>query len=96
MLAAVLATREVPPAVLPGEARDLLRELAAGLRAWWRLEHHDGAGGVQARAEGISTDDGPWRIAPAGDVMRLEPVRRRDLFAALCAAAVCSASRPRW
>jgi hypothetical protein len=85
VLAAVIATREVPAAVLPGPARDRLRELAAGLGDWWRLERH-ADGREEPLLEGVSAEDGPWRIVAAGDEMRLEPIRPRELFAALCAA----------
>jgi hypothetical protein len=37
-------------------------------------------------AEGLSAEDGPWRIAPAGDDMRLEPIAPRELFSSLCEA----------
>lgn len=84
VLAALLATRKVPDAVLPGSARDALAELAAGLGAWWRLEIH---GDVAAVAlEGLAAADGPWRIDAGDSLVRLEPTRPRDLFVALCAA----------
>jgi hypothetical protein len=85
VLAAVIASRGVPDAVLPGTARDRLRELAAGLGSWWRLERH-ADGRAEPLLEGLSADDGPWRIVEAGEVMRLEPIPPRELFQALCAA----------
>jgi hypothetical protein len=81
VLAAVVATRAVPSAVLPGPDADRLRELAGGLQAWWRLEREG-----EPVLEGLDTIDGPWRVEPAGELMRLTPVAPRALFAALCAA----------
>jgi hypothetical protein len=81
VLAAVVATRAVPAAVLPGPDVDRLRDLAGGLEAWWRLEREG-----EPVLEGLDTADGPWRVEPAGEFMRLTPLAPRALFAALCAA----------
>ncbi len=85
VLANVLATRALPAAIVPGPARDALLGLTRGLRAWWRLEIGDRHRESPARhVEGLHADDGPWRLLAHDDLVRLEPVRPRDVFRTLC------------
>lgn len=85
VLANVLATRTLPTATMPGPARDALLALTRGLRAWWRLEIGDRHREAAVRiVEGLHVEDGPWRLVAHEDVVRLDPVRPRDVFRTLC------------
>jgi len=90
VLADVLATRRVPSAVRAGPGRDALAALAPGIEAWWRLDVLGTGDTADAVAEGVSAADGPWLLEPAGEEMRLVPVRPRDVFTLLCSALVAA------
>jgi hypothetical protein len=65
--------------------REGLVALANGLRSWWRLEIREGAGEASPRVvEGLHTADGPWRVVAHDHMVRLEPIRPRDVFRTLC------------
>lgn len=94
VLADVLATRHLPPAIVPGPDHDALLALTHTLRAWWRLAIADHDHEASARVvEGLHTSDGPWRLVAHGDLVRLEPTRPRELFRTLCAEVLATPGR---
>lgn len=85
VLATVIATATAPVGTAPGPGREALPALARGLRAWWRLETGERDGETCAHAiEGLHSDGGPWRVVAHHQLVRVEPVRPREVFGALC------------
>jgi len=86
VLASLVATLTLPPSITLDPSRGGLAALANGLRSWWRLEIRERAGeGGPRIVEGLHTKDGPWRVVAHDHMVRLEPIRPRDVFRTLCA-----------
>lgn len=85
VLASLVATFTLPTSMALDPSQDGLVALANGLRSWWRLEIREGAGEASPRiVEGLQTADGPWRVVAHDHMVRLEPIRPRDVFRTLC------------